>query len=790
MNIRNYKSLAWLIIAVMLFGLMPAIATAEPVEPEEVLYLVDSADKEDGESILFKVSLDEGTSRANLKELYRLPYDQVDAVACYPDGPEHLIYAIDKNTANMGVYNVATTDWTTKGSVGLTDSTTIGGIVLAAFSPDGRLFVASQDDSHFYEVDTNTAIATDYGPAKIGTTVLKLQGADFAFDSDGNLFVWTNSNSSQNKGLYEVDKANVITSNISAVYRGGFEDFFTGLAIREDGEGDLVGSNTNDDTVVSLNKSSGGEIDSYDMYEGGNPYAYTFGDMTAGPINPPEPKTYEICGYKYDYYSDEGLEGWRIELEKWNVDDWEYLEETETDSDGHYCFEGLLAGKYRVNEVDADGWEQMEPGIGGYEVMLPSVYGVERNTGKIHQIDPETGYFEEIFTSSLTNIPSSNNKTPNGLAVNPENGYFYYVDYFNMPTNLYSAKPDGSDETNVALLSEEIACADFFSGAYYYIDGGPVDGGSDDLYKVTFNPDGTVAFNGKVADISGNASAWTFGGDIAISEEGRIYGWGSNGGDYEFFSVDTAGTNYEMIDVPENFSLQLAFGPDGTLYGHDAASGNFYTVDLTTGEPTLIATCDTTFTDLASGSPREYNFYNRQEYCAEETAWASMHLPGDNRFVEEKGQWATYLEYEKGDGTETTPAAFPLYAGQKYLSGKLEVWDNGTTLSARYVIDDEWLKKWLLHCGEEPYGPEDVCEGEWTEIVEYHFDVANDEYGIPRTYKKKDDEYKNPIPGKFEYVGTGSDRFEVNISNLNDDFVIAAHAVMRYCGYECTEPDE
>ncbi|MEO0250161.1 MAG: hypothetical protein ABIN58_11680, partial [candidate division WOR-3 bacterium] len=49
--------------------------------------------------------------------------------------------------------------------------------------------------------------------------------------------------------------------------------------------------------------------------------------------------------------------------------------------------------------------------------------------------------------------------------------------------------------------------------------------------------------------------------------------------------------------------------------------------------------------------------------------------------------WATYVEYTRGDGTETEPASYPLYAGQHYLAGMLYAYDDGDHLYVKYTVE-------------------------------------------------------------------------------------------------------
>ncbi|MBV1757398.1 MAG: hypothetical protein KMY55_06075 [Dethiosulfatibacter sp.] len=123
-------------------------------------------------------------------------------------------------------------------------------------------------------------------------------------------------------------------------------------------------------------RTDGGFIEAFDPTDasfagsvqvGYRPYAY-------GEFVVPPPPTYCICGYKLDADTELGLGGWTINLYKWNVDleDWEWIDDTLTAvDDGKYCFEGLLAGEYKVSEVLEDGWEQISPTDNEHVVDLP-----------------------------------------------------------------------------------------------------------------------------------------------------------------------------------------------------------------------------------------------------------------------------------------------------------------------------------------------------------------------------------------------------------------------------------
>ncbi len=526
-----------------------------------------------------------------------------------------------------------------------------------------------------------------------------------------------------------------------------------------------------------------------------------------------ELEVYDICGFKYaDWEGDLiPLSGWNITLEKWDYPDgWIEIDWVETETDGKYCFTGLAAGTYRVREVLKDGWRQVYPDPEGAEqgahiVVLPGgqtyaeestiLYGTQRNNpdnNGLYEINLDTGYATRLF-----NTGGSGN-SPNALGFDPENRRLYYMQFSVSPTEstlyFYELGTGEEKEAELHLAGEKVVGASFYDGAYYYI---PDD--TSDLYKVTLKPDGTVD---GVTLLWPDFSEHTYRfGDFAISRDGMLYA--STGTKHEFFKLDVAtGAYTEIADADTTdgaVALQVSFGSDGTLYGHAAGTGEFFTIDLEAGTKTPIGYVESDirtkemFTDLASGTqPKYYDFHNTPYvHCEGQTAWAADPHPGDTRFSN-ANNWATYVEYARGDGTELDPKAYPLYAGQHYLAGMLYVWDDDDTLWVNYSTDIP--QDILDHCEEEGgmvYEVAGYCEGGWTGFLEYHLHIADDEDGIPRTRTGRNRVLSNPIPGDFEYKGyfdpaeEESGWIEVDISELGDDFVIAAHAVMQWCGYDC-----
>jgi len=244
----------------------------------ETLYLTDSGGDNSGDFLgkLYAVDLDDTVSppRADLtllEEFTDSDFDQVDAIAASLDGAT--IYMVDKSSKHLGTYDVDSGSFTDEGVI----SGLPGGVVLATFSPAGDLLVASQADNTLYTIDLSEPTATEW----VTVTGASIQGADLAYDADEMLYLY----SSGEESLYTIDDDPESDTFGKATLVGGTGDFFTGLAVRDAGNGDLVGSNTTRDEIVVVDKDSGDQGTAYEMYFDGSRYAYGYGDMTVGALD-------------------------------------------------------------------------------------------------------------------------------------------------------------------------------------------------------------------------------------------------------------------------------------------------------------------------------------------------------------------------------------------------------------------------------------------------------------------------------------------------------------------------
>ena len=348
-------------------------ALAAQAQIGEVLYLSDSSTNDVG-TYLFGVNLDSATGQANLTLLPFgvIPFNQVDALACTPDGAR--LYAIDKHgdsahpgTGRLGYYDVGTASWSEIETVRYGGSI-VPGIVLAAFSPDGTLYAASENTDSLYTVATGTAVATLVGNVvnqATGATV-NVSGADLVFAADGTLYLWANqSRSGAPRGLYVLTLPASVPGTVDATHLGSGDtgSYFTGLAIRANGWGDLVGS-THQDEIFVVAKTDASTVATFMMYLSGSPYDYEYGDMTVGPLVP--------CTRTIGYWKNHDWDGATVTICEETVDE-ELGKKILWGARGNnfsMFFAQLIAAKLNTNNAtgipeidDAEAWLCEEQGL-------------------------------------------------------------------------------------------------------------------------------------------------------------------------------------------------------------------------------------------------------------------------------------------------------------------------------------------------------------------------------------------------------------------------------------------
>jgi hypothetical protein len=230
-------------------------------------------------------------------------------------------------------------------------------------------------------------------------------------------------------------------------------------------------------------------------------------------------------------------------------------------------------------------------GIGGTPASADFVYGID-NAGQILKVDTVTHAETALYT------PSPAALTGNGVALDLAGGRLLFrqpsktgdLYSLNLADNTVSTVQNSS--ASDLVLTGESSNAAFHDGAYWYIAEN-----TDDLYKVTLT--GNVGTAVKFADITGGTKSLGFG-DIAFDSDGTMYGSSSKG----FFSLNLSSpSSWNLINTSSTL-YQIAFLRDGTLIGHSANTGQWYTINKTTGVADLIVGFQTTpLRDIAAAVP-------------------------------------------------------------------------------------------------------------------------------------------------------------------------------------------
>jgi hypothetical protein len=294
---------------VLVIGFVAIAHYVQAQSEGEVLYLSDTGTVSDNQTTLFHVFLNPVTGYAELTPLPdvgygpgAIPFNYVIAFACTPDGTK--IYCIESYSNSpfyhhLGVYDVASPTFQDLGPISGMDFHT----AQAAFSREGILYIGNSDLDELWIVDTDPASLTYLQAIRVGPIVNQatdvspnVAGADIVFGADGTLYLRTNSGPPEApSGTYALAVPES-PGTVWATYIGWCEGNFTGLAIRANGYGDLIGSITDPtDSILVIDKATADTIASFPMYLSGSPYSiYQFGDMSTGPL--------ELCNKTIGYW--------------------------------------------------------------------------------------------------------------------------------------------------------------------------------------------------------------------------------------------------------------------------------------------------------------------------------------------------------------------------------------------------------------------------------------------------------------------------------------------------------
>jgi len=179
----------------------------------------------------------------------------------------------------IGYYDVRAGEFVHTGSIA---GLPFEGTVLAAFSPDNKLYLANAQSNKLYRIRVGRrSIDASFPLVKASGAKLRVVGGDIAFDARGTLYLWTNSGG---EGLYTisipaVDGEAAVGTRLSQ----GIHPSYSGLAIRAAGNnGPLLVSSVTSDMIVAIDRTGGTEATFYSMYLDGNRFDHRFGDLTTG----------------------------------------------------------------------------------------------------------------------------------------------------------------------------------------------------------------------------------------------------------------------------------------------------------------------------------------------------------------------------------------------------------------------------------------------------------------------------------------------------------------------------
>lgn len=226
-------------------------------------------------------------------------------------------------------------------------------------------------------------------------------------------------------------------------------------------------------------------------------------------------------------------------------------------------------------------------------------FAVDGSTRRLYRIAPATGRNTAIVTSSLPWVPGA-------VAFDKENRRVYYTSRSTAALGVYDiaagihSLPGTLDAAVLQYrASGDVGNLAFFNGGLYYVDR------DDDLVRVEFKADGTIADAWKVADLTGNSDDLEEVGDIAFSPAGMLYVSSEEG--FARFNM-TKLNGWTVLDSsPSDYYGALLFTEDNGFYGTNASQPRYVqAVNTSNGSATLVAPTSPfrPFVDAASGVDR------------------------------------------------------------------------------------------------------------------------------------------------------------------------------------------
>lgn len=231
---------------------------------EEALYLEDHQLGEDSVSTIYKIELDDENGDAIATEVAKVSEFRAAHIAASNDG--ETVYIVEQDGPRIATYDVD--DDQVNGPEEVNGNWS--NVTQATVDTDGTLWLGDVDDDELLKIPD-----PDASNPEVTETVqldIDIEGGDNAFTSNGQFFLFTKAGNA----LYTVDLLSGTTTAVAT-----FEEEIDGLAVRDEGTGEFVGSQSQSDTVYTFDEDGNvsGEFTLTGALE-----THTFGDMTNGSV--------------------------------------------------------------------------------------------------------------------------------------------------------------------------------------------------------------------------------------------------------------------------------------------------------------------------------------------------------------------------------------------------------------------------------------------------------------------------------------------------------------------------
>jgi hypothetical protein len=214
--------------------------------------------------------------------------------------------------------------------------------------------------------------------------------------------------------------------------------------------------------------------------------------------------------------------------------------------------------------LSRSGWQAGQyPLVGALEprVLFSATIYVSDNSNQLFTADTSTGQTALIGNMGVTMLD---------IAENPQ-GQLFGVDG---SSNLYSINSTTAAATEIGALGTGVNSLAFSSNGTLY-------GANDSLY--TINPStGAAAMIGSLGGGIGS------GGDLAFDVQGNLF-LGTSSNDLAKVNT-TTGQATDLGSTGFSEVYGLALGSDGVMYGVSGATGQIFSMNLTTGSGTAVST--------------------------------------------------------------------------------------------------------------------------------------------------------------------------------------------------------